>query len=171
MNNQMHVSVFVSLIVALLWSVVPIFNKIVYRSGISPPTLVILSGVSYAACIAVYSAFNHKIFAADLPKLDKNTLALIFVAAALTSFAANLAYCYAIKHYEAFLVTGIAYVAPAFTLLFAWWLLGEKITQAAALGVMLIVVGCGLSCRQVTKLFTYSTEVRDQVLPSSSAEN
>lgn len=136
--------VLISLSIALLWSLAPIFHKYIYKSGIDPKTMMIISGISYASMLIAYIFVHKSTFISDIPRLTVSTVAVIFVSVLLTSFTANLLYYYAIKHHEAFLVTGLAYTAPLFTMVFAWLLLKEKISMRAAMGVLLIVVGAYL---------------------------
>jgi uncharacterized membrane protein len=131
-----------SLIVALLWSVSPILHKIIYRSGIDPKTMMIVSGGFYMLALTVYTSVHCGSLQRDVAKLTPGVLALIAVSVVFTAFISNLIYYYAIKAYPAFLVTGICYSAPLFTVLFAWLFIREHgLGPLSWAGVILVVAG------------------------------
>lgn len=129
------------LLIAILWSIAPLLHKVVYKSGINPKTMMILSGLFYSGALAVYSALNYKSVIADWSKLNYGVVGLIAFAVIVTAFLSNLIYYYAIKKYPAFLVTGLSYAAPLFTVLIAWLFMIEHVSLLGLVGVVLIVSG------------------------------
>lgn len=130
--------------IAVLWSLAPILHKMIYSaSHISPKTMMIVSGMFYMVALAVYGCIHYRTTLQDLPKLSMTTTLLIAVAVLLTAFLSNLLYYHAIKVYPAFLVTGISYSAPLFTVLFAFLILKEQKSLSALtlLGASLVVAG------------------------------
>jgi O-acetylserine/cysteine efflux transporter len=137
--------ILLSFCIALLWSLSPILHKLIYRSGqIHPQTIVIIGGGFYLLALIVYALINFGTLQRDKGRLKIGTILLIAVTVILTTFVSNLCYVYAIKEYPAFLVTGISYTAPLFTVLFAWLFINEHgLSPLSYLGAALIVAGVG----------------------------
>ena len=136
--------VIMSVGIAILWSLAPILHKMIYSaSHISPKTMMIVSGMFYMVALAMYGCIHFRTALQDLPKLSMTTTLLIAVAVLVTAFMSNLLYYHAIKVYPAFLVTGISYSAPMFTVLFAFLMLKEhkSLSALTLVGASLVVAG------------------------------
>jgi drug/metabolite transporter (DMT)-like permease len=134
--------IILSLAISFLWALAPIIHKLMFKFGLHPKSAMAFGGVAYAACIAVWGAWNWGEIRRDVPRLkDWRVVGLIMASSVLVAFLGNLLYYRVMKDHMAYIVTALTYSSPIFTLFLAWWLLKEKITWVGVVGVLLIVVG------------------------------
>jgi len=129
-----------SVFVALLWAIGGIFQKQAL-SVISPTTLMVLGCVVYTPLVLAYGLYHHKRVAYESKKLTPYLIGVVVLFVSISMFYSIVLYYNLLQKHEVHKVTAITFISPVFTLLFAFLLLGERITLRSVVGVLLIVVG------------------------------
>ena len=135
-------AVVLALVAALSWSISAVFGKVI-MAAVTPVSMLVIVGLAYAVILAGMAAIWWRVVARDAavilasPKLSAYIVALI-----LSGFLIPYWIYYALmKEHPSYLVIALTYTVPAFTLLWAAFILREKINIWGALGVIMIVVG------------------------------
>ncbi len=130
-----------ALTVAAIWGLSPIFEKMSLRDT---PTMVVMTirMLFISACITVFVIATGK--APAIFEISGRVLLLIVGAGLLGGIFGLLIFFTALRDGEASYVIPLAATAPLFSAVYAWVLLGEKITPARIAGIALIVVGAAL---------------------------
>lgn len=130
-----------ALAVAAIWGLSPILEKMSLRDA--PTTVVMTIRLLFiSACMAIFAIATGKTPA--MFEIGSKTLTLILVSGLLGGILGLFVFFTALKQGEASYVIPLAATAPLFSALYAWAILGEKITHARMIGIVLIVVGAGL---------------------------
>lgn len=138
--------VVLALVAALFWSASAVFGKVI-MAAINPVSMLVIVGLAYAVILAGMAVIWWRVIGPDVavilasPKLSAYLVALI-----LSGFLIPYWIYYALmKDHPSYSVVALTYTVPAFTLLWAFYILHEKINIWGALGVILIVVGALLT--------------------------
>ncbi len=127
--------------VAAVWGLSPILEKLSLRDA--PTTVVMTIRLLFiSACITVFTIATGK--GAEVFEVSGRTLTLILAAGLLGGIIGLFVFFSAIKDGEASYVIPIVATAPLFSALYAWAILGEKISPMRAAGILLIVLGAVL---------------------------
>lgn len=137
MNNYY---LFVSLLTAFLWGSATIINKklLTKYNAIS---MMFFSSSIYFLCLLSVVPFQYETIRGDIARLTNMELLVIFLSATLAGFSANYLYYYVLKSNDSSIVSAVVSTSPLFTLLLAYFLLKEKMTLIAILGIFFIVIG------------------------------
>ena len=130
-----------ALAVAAIWGLSPIFEKMSLRDA-STTVVMTIRLIFISAVIAVFALATGK--TPEMFQISGRTLALILVSGVLGGVVGLFIFFSALKQGEASYVIPIAATAPLFTALYAWALLGEKLTTMRIAGIVLITVGAAL---------------------------
>lgn len=130
----------IALFVAFLWGVQPIIHKYVIKT-IDPKTIMVVGGVFYTACLALYGLYHRRTIQQDAGNLSATLILVIGMTSILTAFFANLLYFHIIKKHESYVVSALIYCSPIFTLLLAYFVLHERVTTIGTIGVAFIIAG------------------------------
>ncbi len=130
-----------ALLVAAIWGLSPIFEKMSLRDA--PTTVVItIRMIFMCACVTVFAIAAGKTQA--MFEISGRTLTLILVSGLLGGIVGLFIFFTALRDGEASYVIPLAATAPLFSALYAWALLGEKITFPRIAGIVFIVIGAAL---------------------------
>ena len=130
-----------ALAVAAIWGLSPIFEKMSLRDA-STTVVMTIRLVFISAVIAVFAVATGK--TPEVFQISGKTLTLIIVSGLLGGVIGLFMFFSALKQGEASYVIPIAATAPLFTALYAWALLGEKITTLRLAGIVFITIGAAL---------------------------
>jgi uncharacterized membrane protein len=130
------------LIVASLWALGPVLQKIVLNKGIRSSTILVIGTICTIMATTAFVFFKrHEIFE-DYEKLDAHSVILIAVSAVICGLFSSVIFLELMTHYETRLVHALTQLTPVFMLLFTLFILGESVTLQGYLGSFLIFVGC-----------------------------
>lgn len=130
-----------ALAVAAIWGLSPIFEKMSLKDA-STTVVMTIRLVFISAVIAVFAVATGK--TPEMFQVSGKTLTLILVSGLLGGVIGLFMFFSALKQGDASYVIPIAATAPLFTALYAWVLLGEKITTMRLAGIALISIGAAL---------------------------
>ena len=130
-----------ALAVAAIWGLSPIFEKMSLKDA-STTVVMTIRLVFISAVIAVFAVATGK--TPEMFQVSGKTLTLILVSGLLGGVIGLFMFFSALKQGDASYVIPIAATAPLFTALYAWVLLGEKITTMRLAGIVFITIGAAL---------------------------
>jgi drug/metabolite transporter (DMT)-like permease len=138
--------VVLALVAALSWSIAAVFGKVL-MAAITPVSMLVIVGLAYAVILAGMAAIWWRDITRDaVVILASPKLSVFIVALILSGFLIPYWIYYALmKDHPSYSVIALTYTVPVFTLLWAFYILREKINIWGALGVILIVVGALLT--------------------------
>ena len=138
--------VVLALVAALSWSIAAVFGKVL-MAAITPVSMLVIVGLTYAVILAGMAVIWWRDIARDAAViLASPKLSVFVVALILSGFLIPYWIYYALmKDHPSYLVIALTYTVPAFTLLWAFYILRERINIWGALGVIMIVVGALLT--------------------------
>lgn len=132
--------ILLALLVAFLWGVAPVIHKHVLKS-ISPHVVLIISGVSYITCLAIFAAIHQRKLIEGIKHIHAKYVLIIALTSIFTAFIANIIYLNVLKHQDSYIISALIYACPVFTLILAYVFLKEKVTLFGGLGVFFIILG------------------------------
>lgn len=132
--------ILLSLLVAFLWGISPIFQKH-FLKKFDKGSLMLFFSLTYAFIVAAYSLFNKKTIIKDIQMLSNNDIYMVIIYVFFTIFMTNFLILHVLKMHDAYIVAAFEGTAPLFTLLVVYLFFNENITRLGALGVILIVLG------------------------------
>ncbi|MER3447271.1 MAG: hypothetical protein C4291_10690 [Candidatus Dadabacteria bacterium] len=127
-----------SLLVALIWGLNPIFEKLSLVKA-SPFTVVTLRFTFMASCLLMVSFVTGKY--RDFMSVDGKTLLWIFLAGFLGGVVGLSLYFFVLKQNLTSQVVPIIATYPLFTALYAFIFLNESLSALRIIGIFLIVIG------------------------------
>ena len=131
-----------SLLVAFVWGLSPILNKILIKDGLPVEFIFAAVAVCYAACVTVFIFCNRRLIMAGLRKASISQYAIIATIGVFSAFVGNLVFMKLLsKHNDSYVVTALTFISPVFTLALAYLFLKEEVTLVSGLGVLLVVAG------------------------------
>ena len=130
-----------ALAVAAIWGLSPIFEKMSLRDA-STTVVMTIRLIFISAVITVFAVATGK--TPEMFQISGKTLSLILVSGVLGGVIGLFMFFSALKQGEASYVIPLAATAPLFTALYAWVLLGEKLTTMRIAGIVLITVGAAM---------------------------
>ena len=144
--NMKGFAVGFALVAALSWSISAVFGKVI-MAAINPVSMLVIVGLAYAVILAGMAVIWWRDVARDAAAiLASPNLSAYIVALILSGFLIPYWIYYALmKEHPSYGVIALTYTVPAFTLLWATYILREKINIWGALGVIMIVVGALLT--------------------------
>ena len=99
------------------------------------------STIIYAFLITITAYYNNKIIIQDFKKINLRIGAILFFTTVFTLYLTNILYYYILKSHETSIISALVYSAPAFTVVFAYLFLNEKISLCGFIGILLIIIG------------------------------
>lgn len=130
--------------VILLWSLHPIAQKYVMRS-IAPDEFVVITGLVYFACIALYAFATRMPLTDVIAKLSAWDIVLIIFVGSLSYFVSSLLYSKLMKMRDSHWVVAITFATPVLlTTVFAILFLKERPVPKTILGILLMSSGVAL---------------------------
>ncbi len=130
-----------ALAVAAVWGLSPIFEKLSLRDT-STTVVMTIRLLFISAVITVFTIATGK--GAEIFQISGKTLLLIITAGLLGGIVGLFLFFSALRDGEASYVIPLAATAPLFSALYAWAILGERVTSMRLAGIFLIVVGAAL---------------------------
>ena len=134
-------SIFLAICIAFLWGISPIIFK--YLLGdIDMKVIMFLTAIVYTSCAIIYIIPSWNGIIASIRKISNKHLVLIVINAIVMTFLANLLFLMALKNNsKTYLITAIAFCAPLFSLLIAFFFLNQKLTWYNIIGMTLTIMG------------------------------
>ena len=130
------------LVVATLWALGPVLQKIVLNKGIRSSTIMLIGTMCTIIATLVFGLFKrHEIFE-DYEKLDAHSVTLIAVSAVICGLFSSVIFLELMSNYETHMVHALTQMTPIFMLLFTLFILGESVTLQGYVGSFLIFAGC-----------------------------
>lgn len=134
--------IFWSLVVSFLWSLSPILEKYIFKSGIHVESVMLIGGIFYLVPLAIYGLCNIQTIRKDLcNSMNLQVLSIIAASTVMTVFLANIINFHLVKNNPSYIVTALTFTSPVFTMIFAALILKENVTRVSLLGVTFIVAG------------------------------
>ncbi len=127
-----------SLLVAIIWGLNPIFEKLSLVKA-SPFTVVTLRFTFMASCLLVVSLATGKY--REFSNVDGKTILWIFLAGFLGGVVGLSIYFFVLKQDLTSHVVPIIATYPLFTALFAFIFLNESLSILRVIGIVLVVLG------------------------------
>ena len=132
--------IFLALLVAFLYGLSPILQKVVLNNTHKTVVLV-LSSFFYFVASLVFGLYNWNVMKHGLLNISMSSIAILAFVAVVTAFIANLVFLTILGHHDSYFVTALVASSPAFTLALAYFFLQESINWMGVFGVMLITIG------------------------------
>jgi len=130
---------FISLVIAVIWGIIPFFTKYVLHK-IHYKSLILIESILAFLIAMTYCCCNHDEIRSDMKNVDLFSIfAMVFIGFAI--FSANIMYYSIIKDHPTYLITAITSISPLIAFAISYMFLREKITWCKALGVFLVVGG------------------------------
>jgi len=125
--------------VAALWGLSVMAQKY-SLSSVKPSTAFIIITLIHTSFLLAYLAYNWKSFNEDLSNVS-NRLSLILLAGVSASFIGNIIYYKTLHAHSAPVVSSVMSTVPLFVTVFAFALLGTKLTTKQILGILIVMLG------------------------------
>jgi drug/metabolite transporter (DMT)-like permease len=125
---------------SFLWGISPIVTKLLIAKY-NHYTIMLLCAFIYFICLLMGLPYYNKQLMKDIGRLTNKDIGLFLFEGIFVLFLANVVYYYVIKDNDSFIVTALQSCGPLFTLIFAYYLLHEKVNLFGFIGVLLIVLG------------------------------
>lgn len=133
--------VFLGLVVAALWALGPILQKLVLSKGVSSTTIIVIGGIFSIVFAIVCLIFKRKELMNDFEKLDTEAVLLIGAGSIICGIVATYTFLHILNKYDSYLVNALAYTSPVFTVIFTLWILGQPVSWLSILGMLVIMAG------------------------------
>jgi bacterial/archaeal transporter family protein len=127
-----------ALIVASIWGITPIFEKLSLVKA-SPLTVITLRFIFTTTCVIVFSLVTGRY--REIASVDGITLLWIFLAGLLGGVIGLSIYFFVLKQDLTSRIVPIAATFPLFTALYAFIFLHETLSIQRLVGIVLIVIG------------------------------
>jgi len=131
---------FWSIVTALIWGVVPIFEKL-GLAKLSPSSGLFIRCVGVIIGAIMLMSFKFNIIKSDLANTSFKSIIFILLGGFLASFLAQMFFYRALKTGDASRVVPIAAAYPFMTFILALIFLGEKFTMSKFIGLCFILFG------------------------------
>ncbi|MBQ2709935.1 MAG: EamA family transporter, partial [Clostridia bacterium] len=130
------------IIAALMWGAFPMFNRILYASGVT-----VLQAVSARAVIAaaIYAVWGFA--AGTFRGLKWRDFAFLFVYGIVSVLGTYTFYALAIRELSGAMASMLLYTAPAFVIIFNRIFYGDRITPIKLAALLISFAGCCLVVR------------------------
>ena len=125
--------------VAALWGVSVVAQKY-SLSSVKPSTAFIIITLIHACFLLAYLAYNWKSFSEDFGNVS-NRLSVVLLTGVTASFIGNIIYYRSLKAHSAPVVSSVMSTVPVFVTLFAFVLLGTRLTMKQTIGILIVMVG------------------------------
>jgi len=138
---------FYALLISFFWGIIPIIYNILLKR-LNNVTVMAITTTFYVILLMVLVFYNRDIVMKDLNKITNHEYLWIFIATFFGVFLSNYLYYYILKQgsSEVAILTALMYTCPVITLLGAYFLLNDKISERAMIGILLIVTGVVCIC-------------------------
>ena len=133
-------NVFVALFIAFLWGIQPVVHKHLLGKY-KYITIMLISVIVYFFLVVSLALTMSKDIKNDIRRMPIRDLLILAILSLFTIFIANMLYYYVLKNHSSSIVASLIYAAPAFTLIFAYIFLKERLTTYGVLGVIVMVIG------------------------------
>lgn len=124
---------------SLVWGLAPSLFKMVLKEGVPPPVALIFHNLSAFIIATLITAILGERVA-----ISPKYLMLTFLGGFLSGFLGLYLFFLALRHGDVSVVSPIASTSPLWSAVFAWLLLGEKLSFTKLLGIALIIIGVSL---------------------------
>lgn len=128
-----------ALITAVVWGIVPIFEKMGV-SRIMPLAGVMIRSLGVIIGVSILAMFNNQAFRTAL-KAEPRTIFFLAIGGLLASIVGQIFFYNALKTGEASKLVPVAGVYPLVTFILGVIFLGESFTAAKICGVVFVVLG------------------------------
>lgn len=125
--------------IGFCWGIVPIMYKLIL-SSISGKSFFSLYYIIAVSFVLIYTIYNWNNISLSIDKLN-GKLTILLISAVLISVIATYLYYCTLESYNVYIVTILTAIAPLFTILIAYFYLGEKISILSWIGIILVIIG------------------------------
>lgn len=125
--------------VAALWGLSVTAQKY-SLSSVKPSTAFIIITLIHACFLLAYLAYNWKSFSEDFGNVS-NRLSVVLLTGVTASFIGNIIYYRSLNAHSAPVVSSVMSTVPVFVTLFAFVLLGTRLTMKQTIGILIVMVG------------------------------
>lgn len=129
----------ISLLIAIIWGVVPFFTKYVLHR-IHYKSLILIESILAFLIAMTFCCCNTDDIVDDFKNVDGLSIVAIILIG-LSVFSANILYYSIIKDHETYLISTIISTSPLIVLFISYFFLKERMNWLKILGVFLIVGG------------------------------
>ena len=128
----------IAIIVACIWGINPIFEKLALKN-VTPYSVITIRFIFTAVCLAAFTLMSGRLD--ELVRVDGRSLFWIILSGLLGGLIGLFLFFVALKQEDTSKVVPIVATFPMFTALYAYFLLGEAITLKRLIGIMFVVLG------------------------------
>ena len=132
--------IWIALFISFLWGIQNVIHKDLL-SHISGLSIMFYSTIIYAFLITITAYYNNKIIIQDFKKINLRIGAILFFTTVFTLYLTNILYYYILKSHETSIISALVYSAPAFTVIFAYLFLNERLSLCGLMGIICIIIG------------------------------
>lgn len=125
--------------VAALWGLSVTAQKY-SLSSVKPSTAFIIITLIHSCFLLAYLAYNWKSFSEDVGNVS-NRLSVVLLTGVTASFIGNIIYYRSLNAHSAPVVSSVMSTVPVFVTLFAFVLLGTRLTMKQTIGILIVMVG------------------------------
>lgn len=127
-----------ALLVACIWGINPIFEKLALKNT-SPFSVITIRFIFTAVILIFYTLVAGRY--EELIKVDSRSLSWIFLSGLVGGLIGLFIFFVALKQEDTSKILPIIAAFPMFTALFAYVLLGETISLKRAIGILFVIIG------------------------------
>jgi uncharacterized membrane protein len=128
--------------VAALWAMTVVAQKHSLGS-VKPETSFVMVTLTHTAFLLGYLTLNWKSISGDFSNVSRR-MSLLLIAGVFASFIGNLLYYRILSKNTAPVVSSVVSATPVFVAIFAYLLIGTKISARQLAGIMVVVFGVHL---------------------------
>ncbi|MGI9535400.1 MAG: EamA family transporter [Thermodesulfobacteriota bacterium] len=128
----------IALIVACIWGINPIFEKLSLKTA-TPYSVITIRFLFTAFCLAVITLTTGRL--EEITKVDGRSLFWILLSGLAGGLIGLFLFFVALKQEDTSKVVPIVATFPMFTAIYAYFLLGETISLKRAIGILFVVIG------------------------------
>lgn len=126
------------IILTIIWGILPVLQKKLLTKNISSTSIMFISGTTYYILLLLYAFYNKDQILSDLKTINGNwkIFSLIFV----LNFIGVILYYNLLNKHSSSAVSVITSIWPVFNIIFAYFLLAERISPNLILLLSVILI-------------------------------
>lgn len=130
----------IAIFISILWGLNPILIKYIFKD-VDLIIYLFYSNIFYFICSLIFSLYYWKHIKKNA-RIKSRSLLYIAINMIILVFITNLLYAYLLDiHAKSSIVSAVVYSAPLYSILFAYFILNEKLNISSIFGIFLIVTG------------------------------
>jgi len=130
----------IAIFISILWGLNPILIKHIFKD-VDLIMYLFYSNIFYFLCSLIFSLYYWNHIKTNI-KIKSRSLFYIAINMIILVFITNLLYAYILDiHSKSSIISAVVYSAPLYSLIFAYFILNEKLSAYSIFGIFFIVTG------------------------------